>query len=89
MGNVSKIDRLLVRLHRAGRSVGETAFGGEAVTWRVYGTQGGDELRAESPRKVEAWGRRADRQRNPGSAPLFETNQAEAARKQGCLEEAE
>jgi hypothetical protein len=56
MGNVSKIDGLLVRLHRAGWSVGETAFGeGESVTWLVYGPQSGYELRAESPRRDEAW----------------------------------
>jgi hypothetical protein len=57
MSKVSKIDRMLIRLHRAGWSVGETAFGeGESITWLVYGTQGGYELRAESLRRVEAWG---------------------------------
>jgi len=53
---VSKSDELFLRLHRAGWSIGDTAFGGqEGLTWLVYGTQGGNELRAENAERTEAW----------------------------------
>jgi hypothetical protein len=49
-------------LHRAGWSIGDTAFAGPGgVVWLVYGTKGGHELRAEALGQVEAW-RRACRQ---------------------------
>jgi hypothetical protein len=56
MNVVRKSDILLRVLHKAGWSIGDTAFGGpEGLTWLVYGTQGGYEVRAEAADRTEAW----------------------------------
>jgi hypothetical protein len=56
MNIVRKSDKLLRVLHKAGWSIGDTAFGGPGgLTWLVYGTQGGYELRAENSVRTEAW----------------------------------
>ena len=56
MNDVSKSDELFIVLHRTGWSIGETAFGGrDRLTWLVYGTQGGYELRAEASEQAQAW----------------------------------
>jgi hypothetical protein len=56
MNVVRKSDDLFQLLHRAGWSIGDTAFAGQAgLTWLVYGTQGGYELRAENSKRTEAW----------------------------------
>jgi hypothetical protein len=58
MNIVSKSDEFFSHLHKAGWSVGDTAFAGpEGLTWLVYCTQGGYELRAENSKRTEAWKR--------------------------------
>jgi hypothetical protein len=49
-------DELFSLLHRAGWSIGDTAFEDfEGVYWLVYGTQGGYEIRVEDADRGEAW----------------------------------
>ena len=49
-------DELFDLLHKAGWSIGDTAFrDAEGVYWLVYGTQGGYEIRAEDADRGEAW----------------------------------
>jgi hypothetical protein len=56
MNVIRKSDELLDLLHQAGWSIGDAAFAGaEGVSWLVYGTQGGYELRAEDASRDEAW----------------------------------
>jgi hypothetical protein len=39
MSDIPKTDRLFLILHKAGWSVGDTAFvGNEGISWLVYGT---------------------------------------------------
>jgi hypothetical protein len=56
MNVIRRSDELFRVLHRAGWSIGDTAFAGPwGMTWLVYGTQGGYELRAEAASRTEAW----------------------------------
>jgi hypothetical protein len=56
MNVIRRSDELFRLLHRAGWSIGDTAFAGPGgLTWLVYGTQGGYELRVEAARRTEAW----------------------------------
>jgi hypothetical protein len=49
-------DELFNLLHRAGWSIGDTAFTeAQGKTWLIYGTQGGYEIRAEDSDRGEAW----------------------------------
>jgi hypothetical protein len=49
-------DELFSLLHRAGWSIGDTAFTeAGSMTWLVYGTQGRYEIRAEDVDRGEAW----------------------------------
>ena len=49
-------DELFSLLHKAGWSMGDTAFSdAEGVYWLVYGTQGGYRIRAEDADRGEAW----------------------------------
>jgi len=56
MDEIPKTDRLFLILHRAGWSIGVTAFvGKEGITWLVFGTNGDHSIRAEGKSQVEAW----------------------------------
>jgi hypothetical protein len=56
MGSPKLADELFSLLHRAGWSIGDTAFSdAEGMYWLVYGTQGGYEIRAEDADRGEAW----------------------------------
>ena len=56
MEEIPKTDRLLLNLHKAGWSVGDTAFvGKEGISWLVYGTRGEHSLRGEGKSQEEAW----------------------------------
>lgn len=56
MNVIRKSDELFWLLHRAGWSIGDTAFAGpEGLTWLVYGTQGGYEIRAVAAERTEVW----------------------------------
>ncbi len=56
MEEMRKTDRLFLILHRAGWSVGDTAFAGkEGMSWLVYGTNGEHSIRAEGKSQEEAW----------------------------------
>ena len=56
MDEIPKTDRLFLILHKAGWSVGDTAFvGKEGMYWLVYGTKGDHSIRAEGKSQVEAW----------------------------------
>jgi hypothetical protein len=49
-------DELFTLLHRAGWSIGDTAFSdADGVYWLLYGTQGGYEIRVEDRVRGEAW----------------------------------
>ena len=48
MEEIPKTDRLFLIVHRAGWSIGDTAFvGKEGISWLVYGTKGDHSIRAE------------------------------------------
>jgi hypothetical protein len=48
MSEIPKTDKLFLMLHRAGWSVGDTAFvGKEGISWLVFGTKGDHSIRAE------------------------------------------
>ncbi len=48
MDEMKKTDKLFLILHRAGWSIGDTAFAGkEGISWLVYGTKGDHSIRAE------------------------------------------
>lgn len=54
--DLSPTDIALIRLHRAGWSVGDTAFvGTRGTTWLVYGSNGENLIRAHGPTQAEAW----------------------------------
>ena len=56
MDEIPKTDKLFLILHKAGWSVGDTAFvGKEGISWLVYGTRGELSLRAEGKSQTEAW----------------------------------
>jgi len=56
MVEIPKTDRLFLILHKAGWSVGDTAFvGKEGISWLVYGTRGEHSLRGEGKSQEEAW----------------------------------
>ena len=56
MEEIPKTDRLFLILHKAGWSIGDTAFvGKEGISWLVYGTRGDHSIRAEGKSQVEAW----------------------------------
>ena len=56
MDEMRKTDKLFLILHRAGWSIGDTAFvGKEGISWLVSGTKGDHSIRAEGKRQVEAW----------------------------------
>ena len=56
MDSIPRTDKLFLILHRAGWSVGDTAFvGKEGISWLVYGTKGDHSIRAEGKSQVEAW----------------------------------
>ena len=48
MDEMPKTDRLFLILHKAGWSIGDTAFAGkEGISWLVYGTKGDHAIQAE------------------------------------------
>ena len=56
MDDIPKTDRLFLILHKAGWSVGDTAFvGKEGISWLVYGTKGDHSIRGEGKSQTEAW----------------------------------
>jgi len=56
MSEIPKTDKLFLILHRAGWSIGDTAFvGKQGISWLVYGTKGDHSIRAEGKSRVEAW----------------------------------
>jgi len=58
-----KTDKLFLILHRAGWSIGDTAFAGkEGISWLVFGTKGDHSIRAEGKSQEEAWWKQACRQ---------------------------
>lgn len=62
MEETPKTDRLFLILHKAGWSVGDTAFvGKEGISWLVYGTRCELSLRGEGKSREEAW-KQASRQ---------------------------
>jgi hypothetical protein len=62
------IDEAIRQLHRAGWSIGDTAFTTEArvVAWVVSGTNGENLIRAEGSTRAEAWIRAVDQARSLG-----------------------
>jgi hypothetical protein len=52
MSSYPSPDESLARLHRAGWSAGEAAFGSR---WLVTGRNGENVIRAEAPTQAEAW----------------------------------
>jgi hypothetical protein len=56
MDEMRKTDRLFLILHRAGWSIGDTAFvGKEGMSWLVFGTRGDHSIHAEGKSQEEAW----------------------------------
>ncbi|MGA2701633.1 MAG: hypothetical protein ABSH35_11120 [Isosphaeraceae bacterium] len=56
MDEIPKTDKLFLILHRAGWSIGDTAFvGKEGISWLVYGTKGDHSIQAKGKSQVEAW----------------------------------
>ena len=56
MDEMKKTDRLFLILHRAGWSIGYTAFAGkEGISWLVFGTKGDHSIRAEGKSQEGAW----------------------------------
>ena len=56
MDEMPKTDKLFLILHRAGWSIGDTAFvGKEGISWLVFGTKGDHSIRAEGKSQEEAW----------------------------------
>ena len=56
MSEIPKTDNLSLILHRAGWSIGDTAFAGkEGISWLVCGTKGDHSIRAEGRSQVKAW----------------------------------
>ena len=56
MDEMKKTDRLFLILHRAGWSIGDTAFAGkEGISWLVYGTNGDHTIQANGETQKEAW----------------------------------
>ncbi len=56
MEEILKTDRLFLILHKAGWSIGDTAFAGKkGMSWLVFGTKGDHSIRAEGKSQVEAW----------------------------------
>ena len=56
MDDIPKTDRLFLILHRAGWSIGDTAFvGKEEISWLVFGTKDDHSIHAEGKSQVEAW----------------------------------
>jgi hypothetical protein len=58
MSSIKIADEHFILLHRAGWSIGDTAFtDGEGTYWLVYGTQGGYEIHIKDRDRGEAWNR--------------------------------
>jgi hypothetical protein len=56
MDNLTPTDVALIRLHRSGWSVGDTAFSGpHGTTWVVFGSNGENLIRATGPTQSVAW----------------------------------
>jgi len=56
MDEIPKTDRLFLILHKAGWSIGDTAFvGKQGISWLVYGTKGDHSIRAEGKSQEKAW----------------------------------
>jgi hypothetical protein len=56
MDEMKKTDKLFLILHRAGWSIGDTAFAGkEGISWLVYGTKGDHSIQANGKTQEEAW----------------------------------
>ena len=56
MDEMKKTDKLFLILHRAGWSIGDTAFvGKEGISWLVFGTKGDHSIQAEGKSQEEAW----------------------------------
>jgi hypothetical protein len=51
------VDESLDRLHRAGWSIGDTAFGSKLLAWQVSGSNGENLLVAYGFSRAEAYGR--------------------------------
>lgn len=62
------IDEAIDQLHRAGWSIGDTAFttDAEGVKWVVSGSNGENLIRAEGSTRSEAWVRAAEQARSLG-----------------------
>jgi hypothetical protein len=61
-------DEALARLHRAGWSIGDTAFhdGAGGIAWLVSGSNGENLIRAEGASRDEAWARAVEQARALG-----------------------
>jgi hypothetical protein len=67
MDNLTPADTALIRLHRSGWSVGETAFSGpHGSTWVVFGSNGENLIRATGATQSEAWTEPERQAREPG-----------------------
>lgn len=56
MNDNKRSDKLFRVLHKAGWSIGDTAFAGKnGLTWMVFGTQDGYEILGIDVERVEAW----------------------------------
>ena len=56
MSEIPKTDKLFLILHRAGWSIGFTAFvGKDGISWLVYGTKGDYSIQANGKTQEEAW----------------------------------
>jgi hypothetical protein len=56
MGEIPTTDKLFLILHKAGWSIGDTAFAGkEGISWLVFGTNGDHAIQANGKSQKEAW----------------------------------
>jgi hypothetical protein len=56
MIDIPKTDKLFLILHRAGWSIGDTAFAGkEGLSWLIYGTSGDHLIQVHGNTKEDAW----------------------------------
>ena len=56
MDHIPKTDKLFLILHRAGWSIGDTAFvGKDGISWLVFGTKGDHSIQANGETQEQAW----------------------------------
>ena len=56
MDHIPRTDKLFLILHKAGWSIGDTAFAGkDGISWLVYGTNGDHTIQANGKTQEEAW----------------------------------